>query len=68
MKNISSLSEIWNRLSERYGDSTAIVDAVNKDIQNAIITRQNSDAGFIEFVGIFRANRLKMFNKKETIV
>jgi hypothetical protein len=52
VKNISSLSEIWNRLSERYGDSTAIVDAVNKDIQNANIARQNSDAGFIEFVGI----------------
>ena len=51
VRNLDNLSDIWERLTEKYGDTTEIVDSVIKDIQNVTIQRGSEDqGGLIVFV------------------
>ena len=52
VKNITTIENVWERLSDRFGDEIQIVDSVNHDIEKLSIPKQNSDKGFIEFVNI----------------
>ena len=50
VKNLDDLDDIWNRLSDKYGDSIQAVDSVIKDLQNSTISKYNQDRSFVEFI------------------
>ena len=52
VENISTLSEIWDRLDIKYGNGVEIVDLVIKDIQDFTFPRQNTEIAFINLVDL----------------
>ena len=50
VRNLDSLSDIWERLTDKYGGSLQIVDSVIKDVKSIEIPRANQDQGLITMI------------------
>ena len=50
VRNLDNLSDIWDRLTEKYGDTSDIVDSVINDLQNVTIQRGNQDQGLVNLI------------------
>ena len=50
VRNLDSLSAIWERLNEKYGDTSDIVDSVINDLQECTIQRTNQDEGVVNLI------------------
>ena len=69
VKNLSDLDAIWDRLTDKYGNTVDIVDSVIQDIQKCTIPKNNRDRGFVEFVGVLEKGfqDLKAINKEAEV-
>ena len=50
VRNLATLEAIWERLTEKYGDSIEIVESIIKDIEGVTISGSNQDRGVIELI------------------
>ena len=50
VRNLNSLEDIWERLTEKYGDTIEIVDSVIRDLRNITIPKMNQDQGLIKLI------------------
>ena len=50
VRNLDSLDDIWDRLTEKYGGTLQIVDSVIKDVRNIKIPRNNQEQGLISMI------------------
>ena len=50
VRNLDSLEDIWERLTEKYGGTLQIVDSVIKDVRCIKIPRNNQEQGLISMI------------------
>jgi hypothetical protein len=50
VRNLDSLDDIWDRLTEKYGGTLQIVDSVIKDVRNIKIPRNSQEQGLISMI------------------
>ena len=69
-KNIEDLDDIWERLTDKYGNTVDIVDSVIQEVQNATIPRNNqANRALVEFIGVLErgVQDLKAIEKESEI-
>ena len=52
VKNLSTESAVWDRLEEKYGDSTEIVDAVIQELESVTVNNSAQDSSVINLVNV----------------
>ena len=50
VRNLATMEEIWARLTEKYGDTTNIVESILKELEAITITGSNQDQSLIKLI------------------